>query len=503
MRHRLKGMLILAMLVVSAPAAADDAEPSQDVVDVPRIGLQPGEPLVRSAMPSVPFGINPATSKEYVFDYHGYLFLPMYVGLHDRLNPTPGESELVLHAPPLVPQYLRSFEYLGILPDPLAQMNFTYGNSLISGTAALAATTLADAAGYYDPTAQLGVDDAYITLNLTKPIGTPFQINVGALTGRYGPMGSFDAGKYGTPLIARTNLIGETITAGYTIGKTMFLIEQGFGGQIGRPPAGLVPAGWNGFADPNVGASFVNHLHLGLSYAKTLQLGLHYLTAWTQDDQVPSGVIPDGRISVYGADAHLSGRFGHLYAGAAYVQATNAEAVAGVIEVLNARGGSELIAEYLGPNSNGNGTLTNVGVQYDLSLSRAIFGKTYTGHSADVLLSLFGIGTHVTSHDPAYNNVLKLKGGGEATYNFLSWMGVSERFDVVRLDGSDSTQAFLASSSRLLFHTGWLARDEFAVQYTYFVDGARVYVMTGYPPTVDPTASPDSAVFSITGTFWW
>ncbi len=72
-------------------------------------------------------------------------------------------------------------------------------------------------------------------------------------------------------------------------------------------------------------------------------------------------------------------------------------------------------------------------------------------------MSLFGIGTHVTSHDPAYNDVTKLKGGAEATYNFLSWMGVSERADIVRLDDSDSTKAFFISTTATLVSYG-LAR---------------------------------------------
>ena len=67
---------------------------------------------------------------------------------------------------------------------------------------------------------------------------------------------------------------------------------------------------------------------------------------------------------------------------------------------------------------------------------------------------------------PAHNDVLKLKGGVEATYLFLSWLGVSERFDHVRLHGGDSTQAYTSLASRLLFHTGWRSRGEIALQYT-------------------------------------
>ena len=105
------------------------------------------------------------------------------------------------------------FSYTGVVPNPWLQLNFIYGNSTVSATVILAGTSAIDAAGYYDPVAQMGVNDAYLTVNLTKRLGFPLQINVGAYTGRYGAMGMYDAGRYGTPLIAQTNTIGEQITA--------------------------------------------------------------------------------------------------------------------------------------------------------------------------------------------------------------------------------------------------------------------------------------------------
>ena len=491
-----------ALVLLAAPAAAMADGNTDD--GVPRIGLDPGEPQAPSPTPAIPFGVQPALSREYVLDFHGYLLLPAQLGLHERPNPTLGQSGLVLHAPPLVPMDIRDFSYTGVVPNPWLQLNFIYGNSTVSATVILAGTSALDAAGYYNPVAQMGVNDAYLTVNLTKRVGFPIQINVGAYTGRYGAMGMYDAGRYGTPLIAQTNTIGEEITAAYKAGDLLLLVDQGLGGQLGRPPVGLVPAGWNDFADPNVGATFVNQLHVGVAYRPLLRVGLHYLTAWTQDDLTPGGNIPDGRITVMGADVHVTGgRAGHLYLGLAKTWATNASTVSGAIEVLNARGGPELVAHYLGPQSNGNGSLTTFGGQYDLSLARLVFGQIYTGVSPDILVSLFGVGTYVTSQDPGYNDVFKLKGGLEATYLFLSWLGISERFDHVRLHGSDSTQAYTSLASRLLFHTGWRSRGEIALQYTYFVYGSGVYVESGYPAVLDPSVNPDRNVFSLIGTFWW
>jgi hypothetical protein len=506
MRRGLHVGLTAAALVTAATAAAQEPES-----DLPRLGLSPGEPLVPSAAPSLPFGVRPAESKELVLDFHGYLLMPMEIGIHERLNPSAGQSGTVLHTPPIVPQYPRGFEYTGVIPSPWGQLNFTYGNSLVSATTILAAGTFSNAQSWYDVTNQLGVYDAFLTVNLTKQLGIPFEINIGALTGRYGAMGAYDAGRYGTPLIARTNMVGETITAAYPVGRLTFVLEQGFGGQLASAPTGIVPAGWNGFVNPNVGATLVNHVHAGLSYGRLLQIGLHYLTAWSQDDQRPNGLIPDGRITTIGAEAHVSGRYGHLFLGVAHTQLINAGGVSGAIEVLNARGGGpDLIDGYLGPNSAGNGALTTFGLQYDLSLSRALFGRVYTGESPDVLISVFGLGTEVSSDDPTvdasghktFDGVLKLKGGVEVTYDFLSWMGVSERFDHVRLDSSDDKQAFSMLSSRLLFHTGWKARNEVALQYTYFADGTSVRARTGFPPVIDPSYNPDLHVFSLIGSIW-
>ncbi|HJX63590.1 MAG TPA: hypothetical protein VJ860_06520 [Polyangia bacterium] len=509
-RHGWKTIILALLAMPSLAMAADEG--------LPRLGLSPAEPQVRSATPSVPFGINPAESKEFVLDFHGYLLLPATVGVHDRISvertdpitgaltdpPTMTQGGTVLHTPPLLAQNLRSFEYTGAVPTPWGQLNFIYGNKTVSGTVIMAATTFSDAAGYYNIPGQLGVNDAFITVNATKYFHFPFQLNVGAYTGRYGAMGAYDAGRYATPLIARTNSIGETITTGYKLGEFFLVLEQGLGGQLGRPPVGLIPQGWNDFSDADVGATFVGHLHLGLAYGGLGHLGLHYLAAWTQDDQVKGGNVPNGQITVLGADAQVTaGRYGHLYLGVAHTKAKDAATISGAIEILNARGGPELIAQYLGPNSNGNGSLTTFGAQYDLSVSRLVFDKLYTGMSPDVLVSLFTVGTSVSSDDKDYNGVFKVKLGGEVTYLMKSWLGVSERFDHVRLHGADSKKAFSIMTTRLLFHTGWRSRDEFALHYSYFQNGSDIVALTGFPPGSSPSANPDRHVFTLSGTFWW
>jgi hypothetical protein len=499
-------MLILVSLATSVVARAQDQakEPKKESAP-PRLGMAPGEPQTRSAPPSVPFGVSPATTKGMVLDFHGYLQMPFVAGIHRREDPQAGQSKTALHSPPLVPDDVRRFEWTGAIPGPWVQLNLTYGNQIVAATAILAGRSAVDAAGIYNPVDQLGVNDAFLNVKLTKTFGIPLEVKVGAMTGRYGAMGMYDAGRYGTPLIAQTNSIGEAITAGLKLGDGYLVLEQALGGQLSRPPRGIVPAGWNDFADTEVGASFVSHWHAGLSWADLVQVGLHYLTAWSQDDQGYVGLVPDGRISVYGGDLRFTtGPFGHLYLGVARTQATNSGSVSGVIEVLNARGGPELIDEYLGPNSGGDGGLTTFGAQYDLSVARSMYGDLYRGESSDILVSVFGIGTRVNSKDPDYDKKFRLKVGAELTYNMLSWFGFSGRVDHVReFDVNDDKKAFNVISPRVLFHTDWRSRDEVALQYSHFIYGSEVPITRGYQRTRDNFINPDRHVVALTGTFWW
>jgi hypothetical protein len=508
MRRDVVGWLTVFALVVPGTALAQSEDKDNPL---PRLGIDPAEPSVRSAPPATPFGVAPATSKEYVLDFHGYLLLPLRVGVADRKDPTTGDTSTVLHTPALIPQDYRRFQYTGVVPDPWLQLNLTYGNSTIAGTVILASTAATEAEAIYDPVRQLGVSDAYITLNLSKQLGIPLQIRGGAMHNRYGSMGAFDSGRYATPVIARINSIGETATTGFKFGKSSVVIEQGIGGQLGRMPSGMVSSGWNDFGDPNVGSSYVAHFHAGLNLNGLLQIGGHLVDAWSQDDQNVAGTLSKGHISVMGADARLTaGRFGHFYAGFGQTNATNAGVVSSVIEILNARGGPGLVKEYLGPNSNGNGGLSTFGVQYDLSLARMMYGDQYHGRNPDLLFSLFGIGTKVKSDDTKYDGVLKLKGGAEATYNVLSWFGVSGRFDHVRQNFDTINQvkvnngsSFTMYTGRLLFHSDWMSRDEFALQYTHFVYGRQVYAANGYPAADNASLSPDKNVVTLSATFWW
>lgn len=495
---------------VSLPARAEDPPANKDDgKQAISLGLAPGTPQVGA----LPGGLTPAygqkatDEQEWRFDFHGFFTMPLRAGLNTRAGTVTTEQHgSVLHAPPVVPDYRDSFSYTTVVPQPYVQLNFSYGNSVVTGNVNIISRTATTGASFYNPPDQSGISDAFLNFrlpNIAKNVH--FEVNVGAFTNRYGVMGEYDEGKYGTPAIARINGVGENVIAKFGLGNGVIELEQGIMGQFDRFPNDTLPAGWNNFGDPNAGSGFVNHLHAGFAYLSTATLGLHYLSAWTQDDRASQGTRPDGRLGVLAGDVRLTtGNIGHLYVAAARAKADHVASVGRILEVMNTASGRGLIDNYLGPNSGGNGTLTTFAAQYDVSVKSIMrYPNVFDGNSTDLVLSLFGMQTGVTSSDSAYDGVTKRKLGGEGAVSILPWLAASLRFDRVMPNDKDANQSFSILSPRIIFRTKWQAHDQVVLQYSRWLYGSNVVVRNGYPAFNDPTIHPDRDVVSLSASMWW
>jgi hypothetical protein len=506
-------------------ASAQDAgegETSSLGID-PALGLDPSAPqtgsLAGGMVPS--YGQRSTDQGDWRFDFHGFLTAPLRIGINTRENLNPnqpgvdGQSDVVLHSPPMVPDDLETFSHTGVVPAPYVLLNFSYGNSVVTGNVSIVAHQPNVSAGFFDPTTQLGVNDLFVTILPKLARNVSAQVHVGAFSNRYGVMGEYDEGRYGTPLIARTNGVGEHMAATLRLGDVALLLEQGIQGTSNKAPAGIERAGWNGFADQRVGTSFVNHLHAGASYQGRVTVGAHYLRAWSQDDRA-ARLDPDGSIGILGADLRLAlGRFGHFYFAAARTEAENARTVGRIVEVLNTRGGPGLMDNYLGWGSNGNGTLFTIGGQYDLSVGRLVsYPVPFYGDGPDILVSLFGMQTAVESDDKTvdpdpdhgggrYDGVLKRKYGVEGSYSLLSWLALSARYDRVVPNVDNDRYSFSVLSPRVIFRTDWEASDQVVLQYSRWFNGSLTTIRTGYPPREDVRAIPDEHMLSLSVSMWW
>jgi hypothetical protein len=494
------------------------ATPSAFAQETPAaLGLPPSHPqagpLAGGITPA--FHRAPTDAADWRFDFHGFLMVPLRAGIGKRPNATADQSSTTLHAPPVVPDYEDSFNYTGTVPQSHVQLAFSYGNKIVTGNISIVSKQPKTGSSYFDAPLNPGIVDAYLNFNLADLMrNARFDVNVGAFTSRYGAMGEYDQGRYGTPVIARINGIGETIGATFAFGKLSLMLEQGIHGQADKAWNGIEPEWSNDFADEQTGASWVSHFHAGIGYDGLVSLGGHYMTAWTQDDRATQNGVAEGRLDILGADLRLTlGRFGHFYVAGAQHTADRTRTLSRVIEVLNTKGGPGLIQNYLGPDSGGTGKMLTLAAQYDLSVASLLYyPREFTGESPDLVLSLFGMQTQVDSDDktvdtlkkaPAWDGVTKRKFGAEASYSVLPWVALSARFDHVAPDADFADKSFSQISPRVLLRTGWNARDQVALQYTRFFYGNLATVRDGYPPTDSVTTIPDPQMFAITASMWW
>jgi hypothetical protein len=489
----------------------------------PRLSLDPTTPQV-GALPggiTPAYGQKPLSEGEWRFDFHGFITAPLAAGIGSRGMPAAGQSGTTLHTPPVVPDDRETFSHTGVTPTTYAQLNFSQGNNIVAGNMSIVARQAAVSTSFLEPVSQLGVTDLFLSI-LPKFKGIRSEIYVGAFTSRYGSMGEWDEGRYGTPLIARVNGVGERIALKIPLGNMLLIAEQGLVGQSNKANAALTPDVWNDFGNSNAGSTFVHHGHVGLAYNRRGLLGLHYLRAWSQDDRANPTVlpnsVPDGSIDIYGADVRLNmGRFGHAYFAGSYTDARYVMSVSRVISILNTRGGQGLIDNYFGPASNGNGKLTTFGGQYDLSIGKLVsYPVPFSGDGPDLFVSVYGMITHVDAPESAgyyapntgmpgryFDNVTKRKYGLLATYSFLPWLAASGRLDQVDPDTADTTYSFGVLSSALIFRTDWMATDQIVLQYSRWFHGSQTLVRAGDPPQENINIVPDNNMVSLSASMWW
>jgi hypothetical protein len=521
----LGGLVGMAAFGTAFVARADEPAPAAQPSDANKVdssassgGSMALDPTAPQAA-ALPGGMTPAFGQksfdiqDWRFGFHGFITVPLNAGINTRPNAQPGQSTTVLHAPPVVPDDFETFSHTSVVPTTYAQLNFSESNGVVAANVSILAMQTDVSESFLEPAEQMGITDAF--LSYLPKLGKRIQMRilVGAFTSRYGSTGEYDEGRYGTPLIARINGVGELVSARLPVGRLTFLLEQGLQGQTNTAGASITPDVWNDFANPEEGTTFVNHFHAGFAYRSLVTIGGHFINAQSHDDRATGALQPDGTVNVLGADARLTmGRFGHFYTAFARTDASHARTISRILSILNTPGGPGLENDYLGSDAaggDGTGTLTVVGGQYDLSVGRlASYPRHFSADGPDLFVSAFGMAAHVTSLVPSYgngygNDVTKAKYGLEATYSLLPWLALSARYDQVAPDLSESKYSFAVVSPRLIFRTGWTATDQVVLQYSHWFNGGLTTVRTGDPPMDSPLTVPDSNMISLAARIWW
>ena len=436
------------------------------------LGLSPNAPQVlaganitaQEAQDLVPT-TSAAGVDEWKFTFHGYMRGPMRFSwgpptptVTDSNNgpgfkPSDAPSGIQLHGKPRVPgaSYIE-WQYTNTVPDPWAQLNFSYGNSRAMMTV-IVDSYGQTSAGYRDLQSQQGIDQAFVTLNYPEALGDRggLVLNVGAFQNRYGTAGKYDAGMYETYLFGRTHVGGVTATANIDTGSSWGLTAEAGGGTklevipfpntqlfqvfkgaaAGNPPATNQGFGYaRNLSDRDAeylpysgpvpqGSTFLAHGHLGLAYKKLLTFGAHLIYTWTPDDNwdsvnsnqlnvsdhTPRATHPSkGSMTIFGGEVRLSGGYlGEGYLGWSHIKATNINALSDAIEVLHSNGGWQFkenffgvtfdphTGSYQGPE-NESGTVDTIEAQYAFSFgSLARYPAAFWGDGPDLVATVFGM----------------------------------------------------------------------------------------------------------------
>jgi hypothetical protein len=468
------------------------------------------------------------------FDVHGYFRAPFRVGSNSRPSPSgPNQSATIFHEPLLLDDQYLNWSYTRAQEKSLAELYFSFGNSLIVANLAVVANNFDDWERLSN--AQLGISQGWLTVS--PNIGRPdvrIAWRVGAFESRYGMAGRDDAGPYDTYLIGRTHQMGELLTAELDVagGDVTLKAEHGIGAHGEEPvsPVNVTPVIANAF-------TVLHHAHLGASFFKRVELNLHYMNAFTMDSK---GSEPEGSLRVLGADAKANGAFGYLYFGVASLHLSNALHVGPAIETVHSFGPNpfwlDFIGNLLGPGSQGNGTVNTLEGSYEYSFA-PLWRKLVTpgagldGEGADARLGLFGLYSTVTSDVSAWDGLHKLKFGGDLAADVLSWLAIGMRFDRVLPNTGDGSIAFSTFSPRVVFRgSGWASRENVSLVYSHYAYGSALrnspiandanhpglglprsygsslagsgaFAETGGTGPID--RPPDSDVIAVKATMWW
>jgi len=488
----------------------------------------------------LPTGITPQStavspsSHEFRLQFSGYMQGGLRAGIGHRASANSEQHTMTLHADPVVAGASYGwFDHTNVVPGPWAQLNFKYGNDIVSANVILGAwgtTEAMNAAGSYMPNVQQWFTDAYLAYT-PKVAPVAMTVKAGVYRERYGALGQYSDGVYGVPAIAVINGVGSTTTVELPFeGDFTVRLEGGLKGTFNRAMPQIVSTGWNENARPVEGSTYAAHGHIGFGY-KDVWPTFHVIHAFSQDDRSDNyddtstptydpRTRKDGTLDVFGVDLRYSGgRFGYLVAAAEHVNGKNMTSMSNLVQILYSGTGRDFNERYWGYYSNGTGKLSIAALQYTVSLGTLLrYPEEFWGEAPDLTLSVFGIYAHSSSAPPKPDTLIlpltntayyglgdkdMMKAGVEGVYSVASWLAFGERLDWVSPDLGNSSKSYEVLTQKLIIRSDWTARETLVLQYSGWILGDNVHVNGDNRVMNYTSAKPDQHMLAIYGTMWW
>jgi hypothetical protein len=350
-------------------------------------------------------------------------------------------------------------------------------------------------AGYRNPDAAWAPAVASIAFD-TDLGSAVVKPNLALTIGAWWPkFGYFE--KYDTYTLGRFRQMGEQLNLKIPLTADLTVdLVQGFGTNR--------DGSWNSTLTPlyatTTGIDLLTYENVQITYKNYVDAGLHFNTMWTADPNLTQQTTPgkaftdakNAHLTVLGGEANLRApHAGHLWVSPSYISVRNGWALAnGGTEVMHSLGGAGIATNYLGWNntptsSTGSGTMLNLGVMYENTLS-GIEGKAPGSVLPDVTLSVFGLLSRSKLALPAgstfpQNTLNELKEGVDVTVQALDWLGLMLRYDLVNLDTDHAGYIYSAITSRLIFSTHFLSNARAYLQYSRYSYGDHMQLAGTWP----------------------
>jgi hypothetical protein len=516
-------LAVAAPVPAAAQAAHEDRLPNAGYVPgyrgyvgvgmspfVPRLGALPG-----GLTPS--FGA-PVPSDDWSFNFTGFMSASVRASINTRENPRSGQSETVFHATPQTVEVYGSFNDTASTPGNWVGLLFQYGNRYVTANVSFDTHNPSRAAGYEIIGSQYFLNDAFLSIRVPPLDRLRMAWNVGFFSQPFGYLGQYGGGLYTPPLIGKVSGAGETLSAEYDLSDNLTLvIDDGLSGgnKTGKVPEGALNTGSTGFADSNLPAAFVHHAHVGLRKKgeTTLQVTAHFMTNWSQSDQVAAEVSDnpdtrqwderypkDGHIHVGGVEARaISQTYGYLALGAAMIDAKNVYRLRGLSTY--AGDGVSLTNDWFGGTTGGTGQLLLAGINYKFSLGSILRAPApFWGDAPDLVFEgAFQIAS-TKSDDPGFDGRLKQKFGLDALYTFIPWLGFGVRFDRIAPNSKDPEETFYALAPRLQFRSNWTSHETVTLKYSKWFYGKHTHSDSW---DARPRAQLDDQMLGLGFGMWW
>jgi hypothetical protein len=197
-------------------------------------------------------------------------------------------------------------------------------------------------------------------------------------------------------------------------------------------------------------------------------------------------------------------RYGHFYLGLSRVMGKDTLTLSNLVQVLNNGAGRDLVRRYFTYDSAGNGALTLLGGQYELSLGRLLrYPVEFSGVGPDLRVAAFGVYAHQENTGTLNPSSEMLKFGTEVTYSPFKNLAFATRLDAVLPDLAQGGRSFGVITPKLVFRSDWNNQATATLQYSGYVLGDSVVVNGDERLLNNPSEQPDAHLLALYATIWW